>query len=69
MRSVECTFPVGTELREVEKIFILKTLESEEFNRTRTARQLKIGIRTLQRKLQKWGLQDLGRPPENGGFK
>lgn len=38
-------------LSEVEKQHILQVLESNKFNRTRTAKDLGIGIRTLQRKL------------------
>lgn len=62
----ECTFRVGMKLHEVEKVFILKTLECEEYNRTRTAKQLNIGIRTLQRKLKTWGLCNIGRSSQGG---
>ncbi len=42
----------ATPLREVEKLVILETLKREQYNRTRTAKVLGIGIRTLQRKLK-----------------
>jgi DNA-binding NtrC family response regulator len=44
----------GMKLAEVEKIFILETLKIHRFNRTRAARVLGIGIRTLQRKLNQY---------------
>lgn len=44
----------GTPLREIEKSVILATLRKQEFNRTRTARVLGIGIRTLQRRLKEY---------------
>ena len=48
------TFDQGMSLREVEKSVILETLKRQKFNRTRTARVLGIGIRTLQRKLKQY---------------
>ena len=44
----------GTKLKEVEKAVILETLKQQQFNRTRTAKVLGIGIRTLQRKLKQY---------------
>ena len=41
-------------LREIEKSVILETLRRQKFNRTRTAKVLGIGIRTLQRKLKQY---------------
>tara|TARA_B100001094_G_scaffold319794_1_gene365085 strand:- start:659 stop:958 length:300 start_codon:yes stop_codon:yes gene_type:complete len=49
------TFTPGTKLREIERIVILETLKQKNFNRTHTARALGIGIRTLQRKLKRYG--------------
>ena len=46
----------GLTLREMEKDFIRKTLARTEGNRTRTARILQIGVRTLQRKIKEYGL-------------
>lgn len=54
------TFPAGTKLREIERIVILETLRQKNFNRTHTARALGIGIRTLQRKLKRYGASDWG---------
>lgn len=53
-------FPPGTKLREIERIVILETLKQKNFNRTHTARALGIGIRTLQRKLKRYGASDWG---------
>jgi len=48
------TFMPGTPLADVEKMMILATLKHQRFNRTRAARVLGIGIRTLQRKLKQY---------------
>ena len=48
--------PLGTTLKAMEEKFIRATLAWLDGNRTKTARVLKIGIRTLQRKLKKYGL-------------
>ena len=50
----EVTFRSGIPLREIEKTVILETLRRLRFNRTRTAKVLGIGIRTLQRKLKQY---------------
>jgi DNA-binding NtrC family response regulator len=47
-------FEPGMPLRDVEKLVILETLKHQRFNRTRAARVLGIGIRTLQRKLKQY---------------
>lgn len=47
-------------LKEVERRFILKKLTHCNYNRTHTAKALGIGLRTLQRKLQSYGLSNLG---------
>jgi DNA-binding NtrC family response regulator len=47
-------FTPGMTLRDIEKNVILETLKHQRFNRTRTARILQIGIRTLQRKLKQY---------------
>lgn len=54
------SFVAGTKLREIERIVILETLKQKSFNRTHTARALGIGIRTLQRKLKRYGASDWG---------
>lgn len=50
----------GTQLKDIERVVILETLKWQGFNRTRAARALGIGIRTLQRKLKKYGVPDIG---------
>lgn len=52
--SPEESLPVGMTLREVEKRLILKTLESQRDNRTKTAEVLGISIRTLRNKLHEY---------------
>ncbi len=47
---------IGTPLKEAEKKIILETLKASNYNRSRTARTLGIGLRTLQRKLKEWGI-------------
>lgn len=49
-------------LRDYERVAILKTLKKHSGNRTATADELGISIRTLQRKLKRWGLEDS--PPQ-----
>jgi DNA-binding NtrC family response regulator len=55
------TFEFGMTLADVERAVIMETLKRQNFNRTRAARVLGIGIRTLQRKLKQYGSQ-LGVP-------
>lgn len=43
-------------LEQMERDLILSRLNHMKGNRTHTARSLKIGIRTLQRKLHKYGV-------------
>ncbi len=52
---------VGITLADMERQLLQRTLESLQGNRTRAARLLKIGVRTLQRKIQRYGLQTAGR--------
>jgi len=54
--------PAGTPLPEAEKVVILDTLARTGGNKTATARILKIGLRTLYRKLEEYG-QSPGAPP------
>ena len=51
----EMSVPLGTTLEAMEEILIRNTLAWLDGNRTKTAEMLRIGIRTLQRKLQKYG--------------
>jgi len=53
-------FEPGTKLEEIERTVILETLKHKGYNRTHAARTLGIGIRTLQRKLKKYGLAGIG---------
>ncbi|WP_147614630.1 sigma-54-dependent transcriptional regulator [Treponema pectinovorum] len=48
--------PYGTSLEEAEKIVILENLRSNNGNKTKTAETLKIGRKTLHRKLNEYGL-------------
>lgn len=55
------SFEHGMTLADIEKAVILETLKRQNFNRTRAARVLGIGIRTLQRKLKQYR-SDIGFP-------
>jgi len=55
--------PVGATLAEMEREVIRRTLEKLDGNRTRAARLLDIGVRTLQRKIRLYGLAAAGRVP------
>ncbi|MBU0520344.1 sigma-54 dependent transcriptional regulator [bacterium] len=44
----------GTSLRDFEKWLILKTLSSQKYNRTKTAKLLNISIRTLRNKIKEY---------------
>jgi DNA-binding NtrC family response regulator len=46
--------PGHAKLEEVERYLILATLRRTRHNRTKTARLLGIGVRTLQRKLKQY---------------
>jgi DNA-binding NtrC family response regulator len=46
------------ELEAIERTHILSTLEAHGGNRTHAAAALKISVRTLQRKLKAWGLEN-----------
>lgn len=60
IESEKVTFPPDIKLAEIERIVIVQTLQQKKFNRTHTAKSLGIGIRTLQRKLKQYGLQNWG---------
>ena len=47
----------GATLREMERELIRRTLARHEGNRTHAARALRIGVRTLQRKIQAYGIR------------
>jgi DNA-binding NtrC family response regulator len=50
-------FPIGTSLREVEKTYVLRTLASLGGNKSATAEKLGIGLKTLYRRLEEYGVQ------------
>lgn len=47
---------VGMPMEDIEKEVIRKTLENTNGNRTQAAKILKIGLRTLHRKIEKYDL-------------
>jgi transcriptional regulator with PAS, ATPase and Fis domain len=53
----EIVFPTNKTLDETQKLVVLERLDRHDGNRSRAARSLGISVRTLQRKLKKWGLQ------------
>jgi DNA-binding NtrC family response regulator len=59
--ETQVSFEQGLTLADIEKAVILETLKRQNFNRTRAARVLGIGIRTLQRKLKQYR-SELGIP-------
>ena len=48
--------PENTTMEQAEKIVMLSALKQHFGNRTYVARQLEIGVRTVQRKFKKWGI-------------
>jgi DNA-binding NtrC family response regulator len=57
--------PIGTTLEQLERDLIVRTLGHHAGNRSRTARVLGIGVRTLQRKIARYGVRlqgSRGRP-------
>ena len=50
--------PATEELEAIERSHILATLEAHGGNRTHAAAALRISVRTLQRKLKAWGLEN-----------
>ena len=58
--SEAVSVPLGIPLDEAEKIIILENLEANKGNKSRTADVLKIGRKTLHRKLNEWGIASEG---------
>lgn len=56
--------PYGISLEDAEKMIILENLESNNGNKTKTADTLKIGRKTLHRKLNEYGLVTSSGPEE-----
>jgi two-component system response regulator AtoC len=54
--KIEQTMPLGISLHELEKRFILETLQAQHRNRTKTAAMLGISVRTLRNKLHEYGV-------------
>jgi DNA-binding NtrC family response regulator len=57
--KIEVDVPAGTTLQELERTAVEQTLEEFGGNRTHAARSLGISVRTLQRKLKAWGIDEL----------
>ncbi|HYW70911.1 MAG TPA: sigma-54 dependent transcriptional regulator [Pyrinomonadaceae bacterium] len=53
------TFPVGTPLREIERLMILRTLDKTGNNKTRAAQLLSISLKTLHNKLNDYRARGL----------
>jgi DNA-binding NtrC family response regulator len=51
------TLPQSKTLAELERIAVIQRLDQCHGNRTRAARSLGVSLRTLQRKLRKWGVR------------
>ncbi len=58
-RNDSLNIPPGMSLEEVQREAAEQALAQHEGNRTHAAAALKISVRTLQRKLKAWGLEDL----------
>jgi DNA-binding NtrC family response regulator len=54
-------------LAEIEKEYILASLDANDGNRTQTAKQLHIGAATLYRKLKRYGMVADRAPPDADG--
>lgn len=50
--------PEGTKLDELEREAVLQALDRNDGNRTHAAKSLGISVRTLQRKLKAWGINE-----------
>lgn len=57
--------PGNARLDDVERHLIMATLRRTRYNRTKTARLLGIGIRTLQRKLKQYSEEQQLRSPSS----
>jgi DNA-binding NtrC family response regulator len=50
--------PVGASLDEVQKAYVMKTLEFCSHNKTHAARMLGVSRKTLYEKLRRWSRED-----------
>ena len=55
--SDSAVFEVGMSLAEMEKRLILRTLRHHDYDKNKTAMTLQIGLATLYRKIQEYGLE------------
>jgi DNA-binding NtrC family response regulator len=58
LAKAKVDIPAGTTLEELERTAVEQALEDHGGNRTHTAQTLGISVRTLQRKLKAWGIDD-----------
>lgn len=56
--SADFDIPTGTTLEELERSAVEQALAENNGNRTHTAQSLGISVRTLQRKLKNWGIDE-----------
>jgi DNA-binding NtrC family response regulator len=56
--KTDVEIPAGTTLQELERTAVEKALEQFGGNRTHAALSLGISVRTLQRKIRAWGIDD-----------
>jgi len=61
--QLQSVISVGTSMEEIERETIKRTLESTNGNKTEAAKILKISLRTLHRKIKKYGLGKSLQPP------
>lgn len=64
----QLTLDPGISLREMEKIMVLKTLESIGWNRTKAAAKLGISTRTLRNKLKEYKLEEASQRREENSL-
>jgi transcriptional regulator with PAS, ATPase and Fis domain len=57
--------PTGLTMEELERLAITKALDQSAGNRTHAAERLGISVRTLQRKLRQYAVEDRGKPFPN----
>lgn len=57
--------PAGTSLPDAERVLILDAMDRTGGNKAAAARILKIGLRTLYRKLEEFGHPERSRPPDD----
>lgn len=55
--------PLGAPLEDVERFWLLSTLAALNGNRTRTAKQLGIALRTVRNKINQYANEGLAIPP------